>query len=79
MNLSYVSTRGKRAGTELYPHKNKEGKYIVSPTRFEKDHIYVDSLEEVVGYLKQGLKLRMSDCLGNSPSLIDGDKIVIEE
>ena len=73
-DISYVNVFG-----EIYiPHKNKEGKFVVSMSRFKKDYVYVDTYEEVVEYLRKGFSLRMS-AIGKPPSLISSKKIKIQE
>lgn len=71
--LFYVVQRGKAKGTILYPHVHADGRYVVSPSRFEKDYIRVQSLGEVIEYLHRGYSLRMSNETEpnhRSPSLI---------
>ena len=59
--LHAVVQRGKAVGTILYPHVHKDGHYVVSPTRYEKDYIRVRSLEEVKEHLRRGFSVRMSN------------------
>jgi hypothetical protein len=66
--LHYVVKRGKAAGTVLRPHV-QNGHYIVSPTRFEMDYVFVPINESLEPYLSRGLSLRMS-APGVAPSLI---------
>lgn len=65
---AYVK-RGANAGVELTPHLNKEGFYIASMTRFEKDYVRVSSTAELAKLVKEGLSIRMS-APGVAPSLI---------
>jgi hypothetical protein len=69
--------RGANAGTLLYPHKHRDGSYVVSMTRFEKDYIHVTDPADLLGWLEQGYRLRMSNKEGGitSPSLIEPSKI----
>lgn len=53
--------RGQHIGKLIYPHRNKEGMYAISLTRFEKDYIRVETLEEVAAYVAKGFKVRMSN------------------
>ena len=69
--------RGPKAGMLLYPHKHRDGGYVVSMTRLEKDYIHVTDLAELLGWLEKGYRLRMSNKDGGvaSPSLIEPGKI----
>ncbi len=63
--------RGKQAGTLLVPHRYRDGCYVVSMTKFDRDQVRVQTMEQVVAYIQQGYKLRMSDPANpRSPSLI---------
>lgn len=58
MNLVYIPKTGKLAGLPHIPYK-KDGLYVVSQDRFQKNYIYVKTIEEAFAYLKVGLKIRM--------------------
>ena len=73
-NLIYIAKTGKNAGQEYYPHLHRDGYYVVSPTRFERDYIKVKTLDEVYDYFRKGLKVRMSHNQ-SSPSLISPSSI----
>ena len=60
--------RGPKAGTILYPHKHRDGRYVVSMTRFEKDYVYVDKADELLAWLEKGYRLRMSNRGGGIPA-----------
>lgn len=60
IQMTYTVSRDKMAGQVLVPHRNKEGRYIVSKTRFQEDQEYPETLEQVLSYLQRGYKLRMS-------------------
>jgi len=63
--------RGKQAGTLLVPHRYRDGCYVVSMTKFDRDQVRVQTMEQVVAYIQQGYKLRMSDPANpRRPSLI---------
>jgi hypothetical protein len=72
-HLHAFVSRGANAGTILYPHQHRDGRYVVSMTRFEKDYIYVDDGVELLGWLEKGYRLRMSNKDGGvpAPSLIE--------
>lgn len=72
-HLHAFVSRGPRKGTILYPHKHRDGRYVVSMTRFEKDYIYVDKAADLLDWLEKGYRLRMSTKVGGvpSPSLIE--------
>ena len=69
---AFVS-RGPKTGTILYPHKHRDGRYVVSITRFEQDYIYVCEAHELLTWLERGYRLRMSNKGGGvpAPSLIE--------
>jgi len=60
LRLHAFVDRGKNRGTLLFPHKHGDGKFVVSPTRFERDYKRV-SEAEILGWLEKGLALRMSN------------------
>lgn len=69
--------RGPNTGTLLFPHRHRDGCYVVSKTRYEKDYVRLSSVLEVIEHLEKGFSLRMSnpDEGVNSPSLIEPEKI----
>lgn len=69
---AFVS-RGQHAGKLLFPHRHKDGAYVVSKTRFERDYIRVADPSDLLGWLEKGYRLRMSneDAGIASPSLIE--------
>lgn len=76
-HLHAFVSRGPKSGTVLYPHQHRDGRYVVSMTRFEKDYIYEDSNAELLGWLEKGYRLRMSNKDGGvpAPSLIEPGRI----
>lgn len=70
-------TRGPKNGILLYPHKHRDGSFVVSMTRFEKDYIYIQNQSELLSWLEKGYRLRMSNKNAGvaSPSLIEPSKI----
>ena len=72
-HLHAFVSRGPNIGTILYPHKHRDGRFVVSMTRFEKDYIYVDDSAQLLGWLEKGYRLRMSNKDGGipAPSLIE--------
>ncbi|MEG3166571.1 hypothetical protein U1701_18625, partial [Sphingomonas sp. PB2P19] len=77
MSLHAFVARGPNSGTLLFPHQHRDGSYVVSMTRFEKDYIYVDARTDLLGWLEKGYRLRMSnkDAGAAAPSLIEPSKI----
>lgn len=53
--------RGPKAGAMLFPHKHRDGSYVVSTTRFEKDYIKVFDSADLLNWLEKGYRLRMSN------------------
>jgi len=72
--MHYEIKSGKNEGDVLEPFKNKDGKYIVSKTRFKKDYVYVETVEQIKLYLEKGFKVRMA-AKGISPSLVSSNSI----
>ena len=73
---AYVK-RGPNTGTELAPHLHKDGFYVASKTRFEKDYVRVTSIEELAKLIKEGLSIRMS-APGIAPGLISPASITVQ-
>ena len=69
--------RGPKTGVLLYPHKHRDGSYVVSMTRFEKDYIKVAKSAELLDWLEKGYRLRLSnkDAGVASPCLVEPRKI----
>ncbi len=73
--IAYVS-RGPNKGKPLVAHRHKDGKYVVSKTRFARDYIRVDSESNIAKYVAAGYSVRMSNRSdGISPSLISPNSI----
>jgi len=78
ITLRYTPTRGGAKGESLYPHKHDDGKYVASMTRFEKDYVRVNTIEELIDYLNRGFSVRMSNPQrSRAPSLISPSSIKI--
>ncbi|MFM2411539.1 MAG: hypothetical protein RL481_2367 [Pseudomonadota bacterium] len=77
INLHAFVARGPNIGALLYPHRHRDGSYVVSMTRFEKDYVYIQNPSELLGWLEKGYRLRMSnkDAGVAAPSLIEPSKI----
>ena len=67
--------RGHAVGTRLAPHKHKDGTYVASRTRFERDYLRVDSLDALVEHWRAGYGIRMSTGPGGVPSLVSAASI----
>ncbi len=81
MKISALVSRGKNKGVEIYPCRHKDGMYVVSKTRYEKDYVRVGTLEEVASYVEKGYSVRMNnpdECVVPS-SLISTTNIVIHK
>jgi hypothetical protein len=80
ITLRCTVKRGKARGEALYPHKHEDGRYVASITRFKKDYIRVDTIEELIPYVKKGFCVRMSKQRSHrAPSLISPESIEIVE
>ena len=70
--------RGGNAGVTLYPHKFKDGNYVVSKSRFQSDYIRLTNIGEIKQYIEKGYSLRMSNPNSEkhrAPSLISPSSI----
>ncbi len=76
-DIKYVSKSGNYVGLVFTPHKTKEGKYIVFPDRFVKNYLYVDTVEEIIEAVKNGLGLRMS--VNHGPASLVSAKTLIKQ
>ena len=78
--ITYTVTRGKQAGSQLTPHKHACGNYVVSKTRYQRDYVYIETLDEVLRLLKAGYKVRVSDHgTKSSPSLVRLESLEVSE
>ena len=69
---AFVSS-GKHAGAVLYPHLHRDGTYVVSMSRFERDYVRIEDPTELLSWLEKGYRLRMSNPEAgvSAPSLIE--------
>lgn len=77
-DISASVRRGGSKGTLLYPHRFKDGAYVVSKTRFKRDYVRLTNKSEIIQYLERGFSLRMSSSNSNkhkAPSLIRASNI----
>lgn len=77
LDLHAFVARGPNKGAILFPHKHRDGSYVVSMTRYERDYIRVSKPSEVLSWLEKGYRLRMSNTMEgiSSPSLIEPSQI----
>jgi hypothetical protein len=61
MTLAAIVSRGTNKGKILYPQLYSDGSFVVSPDRFERNHVRVKTVEEIEKYLAEGMSLRMSN------------------
>ena len=70
-DLYAVIARGKNKGLKLYPHRHEDGRYVVSPTRYEQDYVRVPSKEGLAEWLSKGYRRVSNSAAGvSAPSLI---------
>ncbi|MDO4937761.1 MAG: hypothetical protein Q4E62_07585 [Sutterellaceae bacterium] len=74
-DIHYIPSRGNNAGKVMVPHQTKSGEYVVSMTRFQKDYVYVSTLEEILENVKKGFGIRMS-VNGGPASLISAQRVI---
>ena len=77
MKLHAFVARGPDKGSILYPHRHADGRYVVSPTKFERDYLFVSNADDLLSHLEAGLKLRMSNpSIGlTAPRLINPENV----
>lgn len=59
--LYNVKQRGKFKGYIQTPHRNKEGNFVVSLSRYKKDYIFVQNEAELRSWVEAGYSVRMSN------------------
>jgi hypothetical protein len=77
--LHAVVQRGKAVGTILIPHIHADGCYVVSTSRYEKDYVRLQLVEDVKEHLRRGYSLRMSNPEQpnhKAPSLITSASVI---
>jgi hypothetical protein len=80
--LTFVVIRGKEMGVVLTPHRGADEKYVASPTRFKRDYVKVDKVEDLIPLMRKGYGVRMSNQDSDNhraPSLIRPQGINIVE
>lgn len=71
IELRHRVKRGSARGAVLTPHRRKDGKLVVSPTKYRRDQVALDTVAEALPYLARGYGLRMSNPVTRrSPSLV---------
>lgn len=71
---------GPDKGKRLLPHLHKGGYYVASTSRFEKDYIKVEALEELEALVRSGYGARLkAPDSNNAPSIITSANIKFEE
>lgn len=61
MKLHAFVARGPQKGTLLYPHRHRDGAFVVSMTRFERDYVREADQARLIEWLEKGYRLRMSN------------------
>lgn len=62
--LAQITARknsGKHEGAIMTPHKNCEGYYVATTSKYAADQVYVNTLEELETFYLEGYGLRMSN------------------
>jgi curli biogenesis system outer membrane secretion channel CsgG len=80
--LFSIVKRGISAGTILTPHLQKDGCFVVSLSRFEKDYVRLAEESELMDWVSKGYSVRMSNPSvksHRSPSLIAPSSIQLSE
>lgn len=77
VKLHAFVARGPDKGTLLFPHRHADGMYVVSPSKFKCDYIFVSDEIRLLDHLEEGLKLRMSNPGAglNAPRLINPENV----
>lgn len=79
MKIYAKVSRGPQKGEIVTPHRHRDGAYVVSPTRFERDYVRVPNLEDFATEVARGLKGRMSSSVVKGPRLFSPSSIIIEK
>jgi len=66
--LHAFAKSGGKAGTALFPHRHRDGAFVVSMSRFENDYIRVKSEADLLGWLEKGYSMRMSNAPDGVPA-----------
>ena len=78
IQIEYIPHIGNYAGKVFKPHQFKDGSYVVSKTRFQRDYMHVDTYEEIIKHLDMGYRVRVSDSITkSSPSLVRKESLKI--
>ncbi|SIT03239.1 HNH endonuclease [Neptunomonas antarctica] len=60
--VAYIGSSSKKnAGKPLYPHKHKDGMYVASHSRFERDYVRIETLDQLQALVELGYGARMSN------------------
>lgn len=74
-----IGERGTNDGAVMIPHRYVRGpfagKFVASRTKYERDYIGVDTIDQLVDYLRRGFSVRMSPIDGGAPGLITAPAI----
>ena len=76
-DIKIIGTRGNTQGQIYTPHRQNDGTYVVSKTRFAKDNVFVHTADEIIEHVKQGFSVRMSTGTV-APSLICAKRVMAE-
>lgn len=78
MDLICTVRGGRNKGTKLTPHRHRDGKLVVSPSKRPADYIYCDTVGEAWALMrKYRLSLKMSSAVSPAPSLISFESVQI--
>lgn len=78
MDITCTVGRGRNLGTTLTPHRHKNGKFVVSPSKRPADYIYCDTVREAWELMrKHRLSLKMSSAVSPAPSLISFESVQV--
>lgn len=60
--IAYINSKSKKnAGKPLYPHKHEDDMYVASHSRFERDYVRVETLDQLQALVQLGYGARMSN------------------
>jgi hypothetical protein len=54
IEITHTPTRGKFKGVQQPLHRYPDGKYVVSPSKHERDYVRVQTQEEALAYINRG-------------------------
>ncbi len=72
--------RGQYQGERLHPHRDSDGSYVATTSKYSVDYVRVNSLDELSALVRSGYGARMSNpAIPQAPSYISHEHITFVE